>query len=339
VLFAGIAVPLVLLYMAYYFGGGGIGGAGGNLRFLIPTFPFFAVAGVWLLSRVADQLGAAGRAAVAVVAALQLVVGIGVSQQTLSQAGTSLAAAARARVVAEKEIPNGSVVIVERQLAESLDATGQWKLVEENLVAGAGGPGPGGFGPPGSGGPGGRGGMPGRGPMFRAPGTEAAAGADAVESTPSPQQRGKNRAQLERYAGLTPFERRTKAWGDLQTWADGKPVYWFARSLDAVDAALPAGADYRTVAELDAPSMMGPGAGRGPGAGGPMGPGGAMLPGRGAAPGRGMGTGQGGPAGGPGFAGGPGGRRGGAGAVTGTKLRVVKIDFGKSAGGEGANGR
>src|SRR5205814_661568 len=53
VLFAGITVPLVLLYMAYYFGGGGPGGAGGNLRFLVPTFPFFVVSGMWLLSRVA----------------------------------------------------------------------------------------------------------------------------------------------------------------------------------------------------------------------------------------------------------------------------------------------
>lgn len=337
ILFAGIVVPLVLLYMAYYFGGGGIGGAGGNLRFLIPTFPFFAVAAIWLLARVADHLGAAGRAAVAVVAALQGVVGVGASQQTLSQAGTSLAAAARARVVAEKEIPNGSVVIVERQLAESLDATGQWKLVEENMVAGVGGPGPGGFGPPGMGGPGGREGMPGRGPMVRSPSAEASAGVEPAEATPNPQQRGKNRAQLERYAGLTPLERRTKAWSDLQTWADGKPVYWFARSLDAVDAALPAGADYRTIAELDAPSMMGPGGGRGPG--GPMGPGGApMLPGRGIAPGRGMGSGQGGPTGGPGFSGGPGGRRGGALAAAGTKLRVVKIDFGKPASGEARNG-
>ena len=67
VLFAGIVTPLVLLYMAYYFGGGGPGGgagaAAGNLRFLVPTFPFFAIAGAWLLGRMAEQFGAAGRAA------------------------------------------------------------------------------------------------------------------------------------------------------------------------------------------------------------------------------------------------------------------------------------
>ena len=73
VLFAGIVTPLVLLYMAYYFGGGGpgagLGAAVGNLRFLVPTFPFFAIAGAWLLGRMADQLGAAGRAALVAVAA------------------------------------------------------------------------------------------------------------------------------------------------------------------------------------------------------------------------------------------------------------------------------
>ena len=92
--------------------------------------------------------------------------------------------------------------------------------------------------------------------MFRPPGAETPAGVEADEEAPNPQQRGKNRAQLERYAGLSPLERRTMAWNDLQTWAGGMPVFWFARSLEAVDAALPEGADYRTVAEIDAPMMM-----------------------------------------------------------------------------------
>ncbi len=139
VLFAGIVTPLGLLYMAYYFGGGPGGGSGaavGNLRFLVPTFPFFAIAGAWLLGGMAEQLGAAGRAALVAVAALQLIVGVGASAQTLKQSGALIAAAARVRQWAEKEIPAGAVVIVERQLAESLDAAGKWKLVEEALVAG-----------------------------------------------------------------------------------------------------------------------------------------------------------------------------------------------------------
>lgn len=275
VLFAGIVTPLVLLYMAYYFGGGGPGGgagaAVGNLRFLVPTYPFFAIAGAWLLGRMAERLGAAGRAALMAVAALQLTVGVGASVQTLRQSGASIATAARVRLWAEKEIPAGAVVIVERPLAESLDAAGRWRLVEESLV-GAGG----GFGGPTGGGPPGGRGLP---PPGGGPG-DFPGGSDQ----PSPQQVGKNRAQQARYAGLSARERRAQVWADVVAWAGGRPVYWFARSLEAVDAALPAGADYRSVGEVAAPAMMGPGGGGGPG-GGPMGAG--LLPGAGRGPGRG----------------------------------------------------
>ncbi len=321
VLFVGIVVPLVLLYMAYYFGGG-MGGGAGNLRFLIPTFPFFAVAGAWLLARVAEQLGVPGRAAVTVVAALQLLVALGGSIPLLSAAKTSLQRAARARAVAEKEIPPGSVVIVDRQLAESLDATGQWKLVEESFLAGGGlGPGPGGVGG-----------------VTRPPGAEA-------EDGPSPMQRGKNRAQQERYAGLEPGERRARAWADLAAWAQGKSIFWYARSLDILDRALPAGADYRSIAEVDAPTMMGPGGGGGGppgglpgmmgpgmapgrgGRGGMAGPGGAVGPGGLKGPARGKTGGNFGPSGmGPGGMPGRGGMPGGMGAAP-VKLRVVRIEL------------
>jgi len=287
VLLAGLVVPLVLLYMAYYFGGGGIGAATGNLRFLIPTFPFIAVAGVWLLARVAAEIGVAGRAAVIAVMTLQLLVGLGGSAPALLAAKTSLAAAARVREVAEQAIPAGSVVIVERQLAESLDATGRWKLVEESFVAG-GGPGLGGPGP---------------------------TGGDRemdTDGSPNPMQRGKNRVQQERYAGLAIGPRRERIWSDVIAWAGDKPVFWLARSVDVVDDALPAKADYRTVATVPAPQMMGPGGGGGPG-GGPPG----MMPGRGPMPGRGV------FAGGPGLAAGP----RGAGAVAGAPLRMLKLDL------------
>jgi hypothetical protein len=295
---------------------------------------------VWLLASVAKQLGMAGRVAVIAVAALQLLVSIGASMQTLAQAKTALVAAARARAVAAKENPAGSVVIVDRQLAESLDAVGQWKLVEEGLVGGGplgmGGPGgfmPGGFGPPGGLNPGVRGGMAGgagRGGSLRipSPGDGPEPSDQNGAAGPSPQQAGKNRAQRERYAGLDPTERRERVWSDIAAWADGKPVFWFARSLDAVDVALPTGADYRSIAEVDAPMMMIPGGGGG--VPGPM-PGGAPggFSGRGGrgAPGRGMGGGGFGPPGGMTSNIGRG-RRGNA-AGSNATLRVVQIQFAK----------
>jgi hypothetical protein len=80
-----------------------------------------------------------------------------------------------------------------------------------------------------------------------------------LDGLPSPQQRGKNRAQQERYAGLRPDERRERVWSDLATWAGGRPVFWFARTIAAIDDALPVGADYESIAEVDAPAMIGPG--------------------------------------------------------------------------------
>jgi hypothetical protein len=308
-LFAGIVTPLVLLYMAYYFGGGG-GAAAGNLRFLVPTFPFFAVGGACLLGRMSDQFGAAGRAAIGVVAALQLTVGLGTSAQTLAQSWASLTAAAGVRQLAEKEIPAGAVLIVERQLAESLDAAGKWKLVDESLVAAAGAGQRG--GPMGFGGFGGAG--------FRPPGLPGDGGEPGGgNGQPSPMQVGKNRAQQARYAGLNATERRARVWADLATWAGNEPVYWISRSLDAVDSALPAGGDYRSVAEIDAPSMMGPGGIGGEG-GGP-GMGGMMGGGRG---GPGMPGGRGG-IGGPGGMAVPGGRRGPMAGGQAAKLQVVRL--------------
>lgn len=322
-LFAGLVVPLVIVYMAYYFGGagggGGNGAAMGNLRFLVPTFPFLAIAAVWLLARLATHLGPAGRAAIAAVGALQLLMSGTASSQTMTQMHQSLATAAQARAVAEKEIPGGSIVIVERNLAESLDAVGRWRLVEETLVGSlanrgnvlfVGGPG---RGPVGPGGPPGFGGRP-----------------PEDSETPNPQQPGKNVVQQERYRGLTPDERRARVWADIVAWAGDKPIYWFARSVDQVRDSLPDGGDYRSIAEVDAP-MMGMG---GPGGGGRGGPGmdrggpGMERGGRGGPGGRGGMPGMGPPEGRGGFAGGPGGRGGrflnqGNGAPN--KLRVVKL--------------
>jgi hypothetical protein len=333
VLFVGIVLPLVLLYMAYYFGGGpggggaggGPGGAGGggagamtgNLRFLVPEFPFFAVTGAWLLAQLLERSGPAGRVALIAVAAVQFLIAGSASLETLNRTGRSLASGAIARRFAGKEIPEGSVLIVDRSLAESLDATGSWRLVEETMVSGGGGRGGpmGQMGPMGGrrpGGGGGRGGLGGR---------------ELDPDSPSPQQIGKNVLQQQRYANLSADERRTRVWADLSTWAGGKSIYWFMRSLDTLDEELPTGATYKNLGEIDAPAM-GPGGG-GPG---PMGAGGGRaggFPGGGGRGGRGPGA-QMGP---PGLM--AGGERGGPPGEDGArnaeaKLHLIKIELPKA---------
>ncbi|MFM7751856.1 MAG: glycosyltransferase family 39 protein [Opitutaceae bacterium] len=308
-LLAGVTAPLVLLYMAYYFGGGGPGGAAGNLRFLIPVFPLLAVAAAWLLGRIAHHQRAAGLAAVVAFAAIQIIIGLAGSAQVLAAGRASLSAAARVREVAEKHAPAGSVLVVERQLAESLDATGRWKLAEESLVGGFG-PGPGGPGGGVAAGP--RGPAAGRSPNRPGggafPGSRGPGGPDGpfAEDGPNPMQRDKNPAQRDRYAGLDPTARRARVWADLRAWAGDKPVFWLVRSLEVADEMLPPGFDYRILAEVENPVMMGPGGG----GGGPMGPrSGPMM-------------GPGGPPGGPGM------RRGNTGPIAdGTKLRLIRLSW------------
>ena len=67
-----------------------------------------AVAGVWVLAQLAEPAGGPGSAAAIVVAALQLLLGIGSSVPVLAQTKNTLTAAARVHEVAEKEIPSGS---------------------------------------------------------------------------------------------------------------------------------------------------------------------------------------------------------------------------------------
>ena len=301
-LLAGIAVPLLLLYMAYYFGGGDSG-----LRFFVPTFPFFAAAGAWLLGRIRVALGPSGWAVWATVASLQLTTAGAAAVQTTAREGASLLAAARIEQLVQAKAPAGSVLIAGPGVVDSLDALGQWHLVEANLVTGdrAGFPGGGQFGRR----PVGRAGA-GRGVGL---GLAGAAGGPRAGGAgqPSPQQANKNQAQRARYDNLSAEDRRARVWEDIRTWAAGRSVYWLANSLDAVEAELPEGADYTAVGKIDAPAMgmMGPGGGRPgmPGGGGFMGPG--MGPG-GAAPGLG--------------------RAGAAGGAQTQTLQLVRIDFGSS---------
>jgi hypothetical protein len=233
ILFAGVVVPLVLLYMAYYYGAPGAGGGGivaiGNMRFLIPTFPFFAAAGAWLLHRMSQSFDVTGRVAVGAVTALQLLMTLPTSEQLLDRNEAVRLAAARARAVAEQNIPPGSVLVVDYPMNESLDAVGRWRIADESLAIGA---------------------------RPRAGGAPPGASSDgAGANRPQPEQIGKGRAQRARYGGLDGRERRERVWTDLATWGEGRPVYWLGRSLDALKEALPAGVDHASLGELDAPPV------------------------------------------------------------------------------------
>jgi len=299
VLLAGIAAGLVVLYMAYYFGAGE-----GNLRFLVPTFPLFAAAGAWLLARIRLALGTAGWAPWATIAALQLTIGVALDVQTVTRTGASLRSAAQVHAFLEQKVPAGSVLVADHQLAESLDASGEWRLVEESLVAGNR------MGPD--------------GPPPEATGTKT--------GQPSPRQADKNQAQHARYDRLLPEDRREQVWEDIRTWAGDRPVFWIASSHNMIEKGLPEGASTTVIGTVDSAAMPmmgpgGPGGGMGPGLGGTrLGIPGAPEAARGFGPG-----GNGPPFGGRGGPMGASSGRGTAGGALRTeRLQLFRVSFAKS---------
>jgi hypothetical protein len=328
-LFAGIVLPVLALYMAYYWGGGGPGGGGGGggLRFLIPLVPFFALGGAYLVFKIVALEARARAIMVGVVALVQIATGLNGSAATLAMQRSATVAAAQLRADLEKLTPPGSVLIVDQRLADTLDYTGRWRLVDAGVLGGNFGPGvPGGM--PGRrvlrGGPFGPRAQPGLAPMRPGGAAMVPAGdPDASAATrPNPMQHGKGKARRERYAGLAPEQRVGAVWDDVRAWAGARPLFWIGRAETAMEEFLPEGASVEKVGEVGQPLMLrigGPGGGAAMMAGPPGGP--RMLPGAGP-----------GFPGGPGF--GPGGGRGGSPGAMGGRAFDQGFGPGQPDGGD-----
>lgn len=180
-----MTLPLLVLYAAYYFGT-----PQENQRFYLPLYPAFLAGGAWLLGRIPGRPGAVVTVAVAVLA---LTPAFARTTQVLDHAGRSLKAAADLRRLAQQHVPRGAVLVADRDLAASLDATGEWLLVDEDLLLGREAQDGVGFGPDPSGG-----------------------------ASPVRHAGGRSRAWRERYGSLPPAERPARVRQDLE----GRPLYW-----------------------------------------------------------------------------------------------------------------
>lgn len=300
VMLAGMTVPMVLLYMAYYWApGGGMGGGAMTMRFMVPTFAAYVLAGVWVIAQLVRTARPAAQAAVGVtLVGLQLLWG---TTDVLQQADRSRATKdglVRVTDALERTAARGSVIVADQGVLQHLDYVREWKLADASLVRGGGG-GPGGMM---RGGPGG---------FFGAP-----PNGEEESERPSPRQAEKDEARRAKYAGST-RERQNKFAADLVDWAGGAKVY-LVGSEQEMKTLLGTGR-VRVVERIKLPEP--PLAG--PGRQGTFGRGG-MMPGmRGQQAGgmrrmgAGMFGGPGGPGAGPPMGGGPGGGlMGGFGALT-----------------------
>lgn len=133
--FAAYTIPVTLLYMAYYWNAGM-----GSARFLMPTFPIYIIAGLWLVSMVAESNVRAAIAVTAVIILLTAVVNVPNTTMVLSQYRKTNTALARLTDTLNKKAEPGDIVVTQSQISQHLEYAGSWKLAGEpsDLFSGMG---------------------------------------------------------------------------------------------------------------------------------------------------------------------------------------------------------
>jgi len=130
-LVAATIVPITVLYMAYYWGVGGPGGGGGSMRFLVPTFFLYTLAGVFLLRALTEQWPRLTRAPVAALLLLHAGWALGATLQTLGRAEENGARQVAISRWIESQVEPGSLIIAQSRIQEQLGILGDWRLVDE----------------------------------------------------------------------------------------------------------------------------------------------------------------------------------------------------------------
>jgi hypothetical protein len=237
-----MAIPSMLLYMAYYWAPAQM--ATGTMRFLVPTIPLYVLAGVFALRALASAAGsrAAGAALVAVVVVFQALWSVPPALDDLRRMHASNRALAEAVRAIDREVPRGAVVMAPPGLLQHLDFVRRWKLVDMGLARGAG------------------------------PGERMMEGRD--DGRPRPQQAGKRQAQTAKYEGLGAADRERAFADDVAAWAAGQPVFYVGTEpeIKGLRGALFHPENFRIVARAPMPEIppeperdLGFGGGRGAG--------------------------------------------------------------------------
>jgi len=273
-----MTIPMLLVYMAYYWAPQM--NSQMTMRFILPTFPIYILAGIWALSELTTRIPVAARLAVpAALIGIQLLMGAPEIMTEADQLHYQREVLTRATDALQRVAPPGSVVVADNQLYQHLDFVRLWKLADESVYRAGGG----GFGGGGGGG---------RGFGF--------GGGGVASDNPSPQQAEKRTLHVDHYTGTT-ANRQNIFFNDIETWAAGQKIYIIGTQT-SIDNALGGTGTVETVAKVALPEppgqsiasrsgrnrggMMGgpPGGPGGPGGGGfgrPAGGGGGGFMGRG----------------------------------------------------------
>ncbi|OGV82607.1 MAG: hypothetical protein A3K18_08170 [Lentisphaerae bacterium RIFOXYA12_64_32] len=194
-----LTVPVTLLYMAYYWAPAMM--SQGTMRFLLPTFPLYFLAGLWALHTFLDGLTPARRYAVmAVLMTVQACWGAFTSVVELRLIHHQKRVLAIATQGLEQYVPANAVVAGHPQILQHLDFVRRWRLTDPSLLRGERGP--------------------------------EAQQANADDDTPRPMQAGKRQAQTAKYEGLRPGEREKAFADDVRAWAGEEKVFYIGTEED-----------------------------------------------------------------------------------------------------------
>jgi hypothetical protein len=129
ILFCGIIIPITLLYMAYFF-------FDGPMRFLMPTFPLYIIAGVWYLKYLHTTYPERMHVWTPRIVALTLAVGMIESGFTVTVKVSEQATIYRSAQQIAQFVPKDNVLIAPENIQNQLDFLGGWKLVNESIIQG-----------------------------------------------------------------------------------------------------------------------------------------------------------------------------------------------------------
>ncbi len=222
ILWSALSLPVMVLYMSYYWGGEG----NMFMRFLLPVFPGLILCAVWALEELTRPLGGSARMAMTAVLLL-MQAGWGGREifqgdmLRLQKEGLAALTDSLAEVSAE-----GDVVLAGDPIQQHLDFVRRWRLADaalsQGLLGNAGRFAGGGMlppAPPGMAGPGAA--DPGR--------NEAPDMAGPDRDGPSPMQLEKQQSRMQAYRGL---EGRSKYVRDVRAWARGRRIFLIGSEAD-----------------------------------------------------------------------------------------------------------
>jgi len=132
ILFIVLVVPITLLYVSYYFMLGDSPFA--TMRFLLPTFYIYSIAGFWGLKIISNRWEKAATAMTITLLVVNTLWGAPqslISMIILKDADASLAAVEK--VVSENVKP-GSFVIAPSHIQQHLDYLGHWRLMDDFVI-------------------------------------------------------------------------------------------------------------------------------------------------------------------------------------------------------------